>query len=68
MQSTTNTNSNQTKPEERGERKTPGGEPWTSLSALTVEDLADLQWICAPKFARTGRRMRKPVAEANATL
>jgi hypothetical protein len=67
MQSTTNTNSNQMKPEDRRERTTPGGEPWTGLSALTVDDLADLQWICAPKFAKNGRRPRNPVVQANAT-
>ncbi len=59
MHTTTNTNSTEMKPDDHADRPAPGGEPWTSLSALTVEDLADLQWISAPKFARADRRTRK---------
>jgi hypothetical protein len=48
------TNTNPTDPKQTASAvdQTPGGEPWTNLSALTVENLVELQWVNERKFAR----------------
>jgi 2-polyprenyl-3-methyl-5-hydroxy-6-metoxy-1,4-benzoquinol methylase len=48
----TNTNSTDPKQTATAVDQTPGGEPWTNLSALTIEDLVELQWVNERKFAR----------------
>ncbi len=52
MQMTPHTDSTTTQHGDGVDQSTPGGEPWTKLSGLTVEDLVELQWVNERKFAK----------------